>query len=242
MDNDALSNLLESYLHTRDKAVLDQLILGYAPLCAAIARRFTGRGVEFEDLNQLALMALLKAIERFEPGRGLQFSTYLSPTIAGEIRHYIRDKGSAIRFSRDKTAQLSKLFEKREKLTLELKREPSLRELAGAMEIAPYELLELMQMRDAASVLSMDAPMTDDEATALSGRLWQTEAGYSRVEDRDMVERLLQNVTPEEKRLLELRFIEKLGQRDAAKRMNMSQMQVSRMERRVLARLKAIAV
>ncbi len=242
MEYGCLQNLLEDYLKTHDEMVLNQLIQGYAPLCAAIARRFTGRGVEFDDLNQIALMALLKAIDRFEPERGLQFTTYLSPTIAGEIRHYIRDKGSAIRFSRDKTAQLTLLNTHREALTLSLKREPTLKELAQAMSITPYELLQLMQLRDAGNLLSMDAPMTDEEATALSGRLGQTEEGYEQIEDQDQVDRLLKNVTPQEKKLLELRFMEKLGQRETAKLLNISQMQVSRMERRVLLRLKAIAL
>jgi len=241
MDNARLQSLLEDYSKTRDEQTLNALIEGYEPLCAAIARRFMNRGAEYEDLKQVALMGLLKAIERFNCERGLQFITYATPTIAGEIRHYLRDKGSAIRFSRDKTSQLTKMNLRREELTLELKREPTLKEMAAAMDMPPYDLLQLMQQREAANLLSMDAAMTENEAMALSSKLGQTETGYARVEDRDEADRLMALVTPQEKRLLELRFSDRLGQRETAKRLNISQMQVSRMERRVLKRLKDAA-
>ena len=225
-----------------DDTRLTKLIETYEPLCAAIARRFTGRGVELEDLMQVARMALLKADERFEEERGLQFVTFATPTIAGEIRHFIRDNGSAIRFSRDKTAQLTVMNQMREELTLALKREPGLKELAAAMDITPYELLQLMQQREAANLLSMDAAMTEAEASALSARLGQAEEGYRLVEQRDEVQRLLALVTPQEKRLLDFRYVQRFSQRETAEIMDLSQMQVSRMERRVLLRLKNAAL
>lgn len=242
MDKARLDNLLEGYLKTRDEQMLNVLVEGYEPLCAAIARRFLNRGAELEDLKQVALMGLLKAIERYDGERGLQFITYATPTIAGEIRHYLRDKASAIRFSRDKVSLLAKMNSKREELTLELKREPTLKEMAAAMELPPYDLLQLMQQREASNLVSMDAALSEDEAMALSSRLGQTETGYARVEDRDETDRLMALVTPQEKRLLELRFADSLGQRETAKILGMSQMQVSRMERRVLLRLKGAAL
>lgn len=241
MDESRLIEWMEQYAREPGEETLSLLIEGYAPLCAAIARRFTGRGVEFEDLNQVALMALVKAIERFEPERGLKFTTYATPTIAGEIRHYIRDRGSSIRFSRDKTEKLNQLARVRERLTIQLQREPSVNELAKEMEMAAYELLALLRMQEASTAFSMDQALSAEEETALSQRLGQLDSGFQAVEDRDELERLLKIITPQEKKLLELRFVDRLGQRETAKQLNISQMQVSRIERRVLERLRSAA-
>lgn len=238
MDDSELMALLKAYRQTPTDEALDTLITAYAPLCGAIARRFIRVGVEFEDLNQVALMALLKALERYDFSRDLKFITYAAPTIAGEVRHYVRDKSSAIRFSRDKMASLAALNKARETMTQALKREPTIKELSAHMLIPPFELLELLRMREAANPLSMDAAMPEADETALSKRLYQLEEGYAAFENKDTVERLYKIVTPQEKALLKLRYEQSMSQREAARALNISQMQVSRIERRVLERLK----
>ena len=125
-----LTPLLDAYAQAPSSELMSQLVEGYLPLCYAIARRFMGRGMELDDLNQVAAIALMKAIERYEPQRGLKFVTYATPTITGEIRNYLRDKGSLVRFSRDGRNQLYKLEKVRSRLSQELMREPTLRELA----------------------------------------------------------------------------------------------------------------
>lgn len=235
--NDApLTALLADYARTRDPELMARLVEGYLPLSAAVARKFAGRGVEPDDLEQVAAMALMKAIERFEPERGWQFSTYAVPTIAGALRNHIRDHGSAVRLSRDVRAELNRLYQAQERLTRELRREPSLRELAAALNVSDDALLALLDARDAADPVSLsDAP---EDGQALEDYLGVQEQGYERVEQRAWLDWIFTLVTPLEKRLLELRFIERLGQRDTAKALGVSQMRVSRMERRILRRLK----
>ncbi|MBQ3156675.1 MAG: sigma-70 family RNA polymerase sigma factor [Clostridia bacterium] len=241
MDDTRLTPLLADYAATRDRDVMAQLVEGYLPLCRSIARRFRGQGVEMEDLEQVAAIALMKAIERFEPERGFKFTTFAMPTIAGEVRNHIRDKGGAIRVNRDTRSRLYQLRKVTDRLTQQLQREPSLKEIAAAMEVTPDELLSLLDARDASEVLSMDAAMSSDEdAQKLEQRLGVQEAGYEQVEQQEWMKWVLQQVTPQERLLLEKRFIDRLGQRETAKALGVSQMQVSRMERRVLSRLREL--
>lgn len=236
MNDVPLTTLLTDYARTRDPELMARLVEGYLPLSTAVARKFAGRGVEPDDLEQVAAMALMKAIERFEPERGLQFSTYAVPTIAGALRNHIRDQGSAIRLGRDVRAELNRLYQVQEQLTRTFRREPSLRELAAAMDITDDALLALLDARDSADPVSLnDAP---EDGQALEAWLGVPERGYERVEQRAWLDWVFTLVTPMEKRLLELRFLERLGQRDTAKALGVSQMRVSRMERRILQRLR----
>ena len=241
MDDTRLTPLLADYARTRDRDVMATLVEGYLPLCKAIAWKFRGQGVETEDLEQVAAIALMKAIERFEPERGFKFTTFAMPTIAGEVRNHIRDKGGAIRVNRDTRSRLYQLRKVTDQLTQQLQREPSLKEIAAAMKVSPDELLSLLDARDASDVMSMDAGMSSDEdAQRLEERLGTQDEGFERVEQREWMQWVLKQVTPQERLLLEKRFIERLGQRDTAKVLGVSQMQVSRMERKVLARLREL--
>ena len=241
MDDTRLTPLLADYARTRDRDVMATLVEGYLPLCKAIAWKFRGQGVETEDLEQVAAIALMKAIERFEPERGFKFTTFAMPTIAGEVRNHIRDKGGAIRVNRDTRSRLYQLRKVTDQLTQQLQREPSLKEIAAAMNVTPDELLSLLDARDASDVMSMDAGMSSDEdAQRLEERLGTHDDGFERVEQQQWMQWVLKQVTPQERLLLEKRFIERLGQRDTAKALGVSQMQVSRMERKVLARLREL--
>lgn len=236
-----LTPLLESYAQSPSPGVMAQLVEGYLPLSRAIARKFSGRGVEQEDLEQVAAMALMKAIERFEPDRGLKFTTYATPTIAGEVRNYLRDKGSILRVSRDTRSRLYRMQKVRESLTQELQREPSMKELAAAMNIAPDELLSLLDQRESSEVMSMSsAASSDEDAQELEERLGVIEDGYEQVEQAEWMQWVLRQVTPTERKLLEMRFVRRMGQRETARNLGVSQMQVSRMERRILARLREL--
>ena len=238
MNDVSLAPLLVSYAQMPTPGLMSQLVEGYLPLSHAIARRFAGHGVELEDLQQVAAMALMKAIERFEPDRGLKFSTFAAPTITGEVRNYIRDKGSAMRMSRDVRSQLYRMQQVQEKLTQRLQREPTMREVADEMHVTYDELLSWLDQREAADVTSLSETVSEDDERDLEARLGVAEEGYERVEQREWMKWVFSQVTPDEKRLLELRFIHRMGQRETARLMNVSQMQVSRVERRVLAKLR----
>ncbi|MBQ8653630.1 MAG: sigma-70 family RNA polymerase sigma factor [Clostridia bacterium] len=239
MNETQLSPLLAQYALSPTPELMAQLVEGCLPLCRHIARRFSGQGVETEDLEQVAAMALMKAIQRFEPERGLKFTTYATPTIAGEVRNYIRDKGPAIRMSRDSRSQLFRMQKLQDRLTQELQREPTIRELAQAMDVTHEELLKLLDQRDSTQVASMSSGTSaDEDAQLLEEKLGGLDQGYEQVEQREWMQWVFSQVTPVEKRLLELRYIHRMGQRETARHLGVSQMQVSRMERRILARLR----
>ena len=240
MNDERLVPILERYAITRSPALRDELGESYLPLARAVARRFEGRGVEREDLQQVASIALMKAIERFEPSRGFRFVTYAIPTIAGDVRNYLRDKASGMRVPRDARQKLFKMQQIREQFERDQLREPSARELAEAMQITPDELLMLLDMRNQTDVTSLDAPVSEESETDLSAMLGVDDNGFERVEQAQWMSWILSKVDDKERQLLTLRYRDRLGQRETAKRLGVSQMQVSRMERRVLARLRAI--
>lgn len=217
----------------------DTLVEGYLPLSRAIARKFAGRGVETEDLEQVAALALVKAVERFDVSRGLRFSTYATPTIAGEVRNYLRDKSTAIRLRRDARSELYRMQQVRDTLTASLQREPSMMELAQAMGITPDSLLDLLDQRSAADMLSLSSPASaQEDAQLLEETLGKMEQGYEQVEQRDWMAWVRSLLTEREQALLDMRFIRRMGQRDCAAALGVSQMQVSRMERKMLAKLR----
>lgn len=232
-------DLFREYARSRDHAVMARLVEENLSLSQAVARKFQGQGVEKDDLEQVAAMALMQAIERFDPERGLQFSTFALPTIAGSVRNYLRDRGSTIRLTRSLREQLTKLRRVSDELTRKLQREPSMRELAEAMELPPEELLTLLDARRSAQTVSLDAETSDDaEAPRLETFLGRLDEGYEQVEQAQWLNWVYGQVTPTEKLLLQKRFEERLGQRETARALGVSQMQVSRMERRLLTRLR----
>ena len=242
MNDNHLSPLLAHYAQSPTPEMMSALVEGYLPLSRAIARKFAGRGVETEDLEQVAAMALMKAIERFEPDRGLKFTTFATPTIAGEVRNYIRDKGAVMRISRDARSQLYRMQQVRDSLTQQLQREPSVREIAEAMSMTYEALLSLLDQREMSEVQSLSAASSSDEdAQQLEEKLGTIDQGYEQVEQSEWMQWVLRQLTPTEQRLMHLRYVERLGQRDCAREMGVSQMQISRMERRMLARLRETA-
>ena len=240
MNDERLLPLLEQYAATRDSALRDRLVEGYLPLAHTVARKFAGRGVEVEDLEQVAAIALLKAIERFEPDRGFRFVTYAVPTITGEVRNHLRDRGGMLRLPRDLRQRLYQLTQAQEAFERKHLRAPTAAELAQRMGIAPEEVLTLFSLRTRNDYVSLDMPVGEDGETRLEELLGGGDAGYEKLERREWMEWILSKVNETEKKMLLLRYRDGLGQRETAKRLGVSQMQVSRLERRVLSRLRAI--
>ena len=145
MNDEVLIPMLERYAMTRDTALRDELFEQYLPLARAVARKFIGRGAELEDLEQVAAMALLKALERFEPERGYRFVTYAVPTITGDVRNHLRDKSGLMRMPRDSRQRLYQLSKEQEAFEREYLRAPTAQELAQRMQISAEELLSLLQ-------------------------------------------------------------------------------------------------
>lgn len=240
MNDEHLIPLLERYAAGRDPALRDELFERYLPLARAVARKFSGRGVETEDLEQVAGMALLKALERFDPARGFRFVTYAVPTITGDVRNYLRDKSGLMRMPRDMRQRLYQMTQEQERFEREHLRAPTATELAERMGIAPEEFLALLNLRAQSDAVSLDMPVGEEGDTRLSDLLGSADDRFECMERSEWAQWLLSKVGDTERELLTLRFRDGLGQRETAKRLGISQMQVSRLERRALSRLRAI--
>ena len=240
MNDEHLIPLLERYAASRDPALRDELFEHYLPLARAVARKFSGRGVETEDLEQVAGMALLKALERFDPSRGFRFVTYAVPTITGDVRNYLRDKSGLMRMPRDMRQRLYQMTQEQERFEREHLRTPTAVELSERMGIAPEEFLALLALRTQNEAVSLDTPVGEEVDTQLSDLLGSADDRFERMERSEWAQWLLSKVGDTERELLTLRYRDGLGQRETARRLGISQMQVSRLERRALSRLRAM--
>ena len=240
MNDEHLIPLLERYAASRDPALRDELFERYLPLARAVARKFSGRGVETEDLEQVAGMALLKALERFDPARGFRFVTYAVPTITGDVRNYLRDKSGLMRMPRDTRQRLYQMTQEQERFEREHLRAPTATELAERMGIAPEAFLALLSLRSQNEAVSLDTPVGEEGDTCLSDLLGSADDRFERMERSEWAQWLLSKVGETERELLTLRYRDGLGQRETARRLGISQMQVSRLERRALSRLRAM--
>lgn len=240
MNDEHLIPLLERYAASRDPALRDELFEHYLPLARAVARKFSGRGVETEDLEQVAGMALLKALERFDPARGFRFVTYAVPTITGDVRNYLRDKSGLMRMPRDMRQRLYQMTQEQERFEREHLRTPTAVELSERMGIAPEEFLALLALRTQNEAVSLDTPVGEEGDTQLSDLLGSTDDRFERMERSEWAQWLLSKAGDTERELLTLRYRDGLGQRETARRLGISQMQVSRLERRALSRLRAM--
>lgn len=225
------------YHETGDSVLRDQLVREQMPLARMVARKFEGRGVEYDDLFQVACFALVKAMDRFDAERGLKFSTYVVPNMVGEVKNYFRDKSRTIRLPRSSAEAMRRLTETENLLHQELRRHPSAAELAETLGWSVEDVLETVEIRHASSVDSLDRPVDEDsqEIGELHGVLDQGMLDY---ENRDMLRRALSQLDPDEVQLLQLRYFANKSQRDVAQLLGISQMTVSRREKRALAELR----
>lgn len=223
-----------------DPTARDDLVELHMPLVEYLARRFKGRGEPLDDLVQVASMGLLKAIERFDSDRGVEFSTYATPTIVGELKRYFRDKGWAIRIPRrlqEVGLQLSKVVPA---LSQELGRSPSVAEISTKTGVSEEEILEAMNASQAYSLVSLDAPMGEDGADSMS-RLGAEDESLELFEAWSSVAHLLEKLPIRERRILYLRFVAGETQSQIAEKLEISQMHVSRLLTRTLAALREAA-
>ena len=234
-------DLLLEYCRTRSDSLLDELCRQYLPLAKAIARRFSGRGVEYDDLFQVASMALLKALNRFDPDKGVQFSTYVTPTIVGEVKNYFRDKSRLISLPRRSGALLRRIDTAREKLTASLQRSPTVEELANETGETMETILEMLEMQELMTPVSLDtAPSSEDDDLSLHAILGAEEAGYQEIEQRDMLKRAMSALSENEQMIILKRFYENRSQREISQQLGVSQMTISRMEKKALEHIRKL--
>jgi RNA polymerase sigma-B factor len=220
----------------RIRATLVELHL---PLVEYLARRFRNRGEWLDDLTQVATIGLIKSIDRFDLERGVEFSTYATPTIVGEIKRHFRDKGWAVRVPRRLQELKLSLTKAIGDLAQREGRAPTVSELAAHLQMSEEEVLEGLESANAYSTVSLDAPDSGDEdAPAVADSLGMIDDALEGVEYRESLKPLLERLPPREKKILLLRFFGNMTQSQIAAELGISQMHVSRLLARTLAQLR----
>jgi RNA polymerase sigma-B factor len=225
---------------SRDQAARAELVELYMPLARRMASRYAGVSEPYDDLLQVASLGLLGAIDRFDASRGTPFAGFAKPTILGELKRYFRDKVWTVRVPRSVHDRMGEVEKATEKLTLELGRPPSIEELAAEVGVPAADVLEILEAKHNRRPLSLDAPPVGEDPEDASGAEWvgRPDGNFDLVDDRLAVESVLPSLDAREREILRLRFVEELPQTEIALRVGCSQMQISRLLRRALDRLR----
>ncbi|HXR23117.1 MAG TPA: SigB/SigF/SigG family RNA polymerase sigma factor [Acidimicrobiales bacterium] len=238
---DELREQFIAFAHQREAPLRDELVAAHLGLAEYLARRFANRGEPLEDLVQVASLGLIKAVDRFDPERGVEFSTYATHTIVGELKRHFRDKGWAIRAPRRMQELYLQLGKVVGTLSQELGHSPTIAELAAEVEVSEEEVLEALEAGQAYRSASLDAPVGNEEGETLGAHLGEEDLSLADVESRATLSPLLAQLPPRERLILHLRFFEGLTQSEIATRLNISQMHVSRLLARSVSELRNAA-
>jgi RNA polymerase sigma-B factor len=236
-DRERARQLLASYATDRDPKVKDELVAQHLNLVRYLAGKFSNRGENLEDLVQVGCLGLIKAIERFDPERGTEFTTYATPTIVGEIKRHFRDKGWAIKVPRRLQEFNASVAKTTEELTSQLGRVPTPDEIAKKLEVNPEDVLEAQELGQSYNLLSIDSELDADDSrktSSLLDYLGRDDFQLEQVEDRLALHRAFSSLPSRERLLMYLRFFENRSQSEVAKVLNISQMHVSRLQARSL--------
>ncbi len=244
-ERDAEDRELFVRLKAGDQTARDQLAERFLPLARQLARRYQRADEPLDDLVQVASLGLIKAIDRFDPAREVAFSSYAVPTILGELKRHFRDRTWSVRVPRDLQELALKVDKAVAQLSRDLRRQPSVLEIGEAVGASEELVLEALEAAGAYRATSFDAPRSsndDDAGDSLADAFGDEESGFGLAEDRATLERLMAAITPREREVLRLRFVEDLTQAEIGARIGVSQMQVSRLIRQSLARLRTAAL
>jgi RNA polymerase sigma-B factor len=221
----------------------NELVVAHLNLVRFLAVRFANRGEPLDDLVQVGTVGLLKAIDRFDVERGVEFTTYATPTIVGEIKRYFRDKGWAVKVPRRLQELNLAVNRANDKLAIELGRSPTVAELAEYLKAGEDEILEAQELGQAYNLLSLDSEVsgeTDKKSQTLADTVGAADAGLELLEDRANLERAFHVLSGRERVIIYLRFYESVSQTEIAKRLNVSQMHVSRLQAKALDKLRTV--
>jgi len=231
-DADEERRLFEEFVRTRDRRLRNRLVERHMGLAAHVARRFGRRGPSDDDLRQVAFLALVKAVDRFDPTREVAFSTFAGRTIEGEIKRHFRDHTWAIRVPRAAKEVHLRLRRATDELSQELGRSPTVPELAERLGVSADEVVVGIAAGAAYTQASLDAPAPGNEDGDGGPQIGGADEGFDHVTDADVVEGMIAKLPPREQEIVRLRFYDELSQSDIAERVGISQMHVSRLLRR----------
>lgn len=237
-DKQKTKELFKRYKETGDEQAREQLVLAYLNLARFLASKFKNRGESLDDLVQVATIGLIKAIDRFDISRGLEFTTFATPTIMGEIKRHFRDKGWSVRVPRRLQELSAKVTQVSDKLTEKLQRSPSVDEIAQALGVSVDEVLEAMESAHAYTSVSLDVPQGDDDdgtqSSTVIDKYALVDEDLESSDDRIVLEQAIKDFSEREQQIIRMRFLEGFTQVEIAQKLQISQVQVSRLLRKTL--------
>ena len=237
MVEEQVNELFKRYKESGDVAIRNEIAEKYLYIADILAKKFSGRGVEYDDLKQVAALALVRGIERFDLSMGMQFTTFITPTIAGEIKNYFRDKSRMVKVPR----RLGEIAVSVKKYALEYETEngqkPNVRTIAINLNLSEEDVIKALEIGGTLSLDSM-VGSEEDEDKSLYSLLADGEDKYEDFETKETLRAAMKDFSDTEKLLIKYRYTDELSQSETAKRLGVSQMFISRMERKVLSKLK----
>lgn len=245
MNNSADDNreLFDAYKKSRSIEDRNKIVEKYLYIVNILVKKYLNRGVDYDDLYQVGSMALVLAAERYDPERGVDFPAFAAPTILGEIKRYFRDKGWAIKVPRKMKDLSVKIPSVKEQLETELQRTPKVSEIAERLNVSEEDVLQAMESGRAYSAYSLQQSMDEDDSEGggeyfIERYTGKEDAGFETMENADFIERTMQKFTPEEKEFCNMRFVEGKTQQQIAAELGVSQMTVSRIEKKIKQKFK----
>lgn len=238
-DKEKTRELFRRFKEEGDMDAREKLVMSHLNLVRFIANKFKNRGEPIDDLVQVGYLGLLKAIDRFDPSRGLEFTTFATPTIMGEIKRHFRDKGWSVRVPRRLQELSAKVNQATDTLTSQLQRSPTIAEIADYLDATVDEVLEAMESSSAYSSVSLEAPSgaDDDDTPSVIDRYATEDSDLAFTDDRIIIEEALASFSPRERDVIEMRFLKGMTQIEIAEKLGISQVQVSRLLRRTLKKI-----
>lgn len=232
--------LFEKFYENQDVEVRNQIVTRYMYLAEIICKKFLNRGVEIDDIFQVACVALINAAERFELSEGVKFVSFATPTIIGEIKRYFRDKASVIRIPRRIYEVYQKVNQAREFLTQQNRRAPKIDEIAEYLNMKEESILEIIESWNVYNMQSFDQAAYDEDDLELHETIGGEDLSFDKINNRDFLEKAIESFNPDEKEFIRLRFFDNKTQKEVAKTFSVSQMYISRLEKRTLEKFRMI--
>ena len=230
--------LFEQYSLTKDQKLRDEIVNRYLYIAEILTKKFLNRGADYDDIYQVACIGLIQAIQRYDHTKGVKFTSFATPTIVGEIKRYFRDKGNLIRIPRRIYEIYQKVNIAKQTLSQTLDRAPNVQEIASYLKLPQETILEVIESSNVTGIQSLEQSIYAEDETALHDMIGQEDATFEKIENHDFIERSVKDFGEIEKLFIRHRYYDKKTQKQIANILGVSQMYVSRMERKILKKLK----
>ncbi len=240
-NKERIQKLFLEYQATKDIAIRNQLIEEHLYIAEILSKKYINKGIEYDDLFQVASIGLILAVDRFNPDRGFEFSSFATPTIIGEIKKYFRDKGWVIRVPRRIQEMSKKVNTARTSLSQELQRAPTIKDIADYLETTEEEVLEVIEASKVYAPQSLDAQLdaaNEEKDVKFADLIGEEDTYFTKIETVDFIEKGMESLNDMEKTILKLRYFEKQTQVAIAKELSISQMTVSRLEKKIIEKFR----